>query len=177
MKQRRGTALGTSSLVGLLALYWALSSLALWLAYDMRAQILGGRYGQGQALGLVAKMALIITALTGVIWLLIDWRKANRRRWRLAWNVVWKTCGILIAYVGVVLVRRQLWTPSQGMNDNAAFLPIVGYINGRFLGEFEWLSFVTEVIPIVGLMSGALYVLRDRMLRTWNSMSMVRSPI
>lgn len=168
-KPRHWTALGATSLVGLLTVYWALSSVALWLAYDMKTQILGGYYGQGQALALVAKMALIITILTSAIWLLADWRKAKWQGWRLGWNAAWKTWTILIAYVTVVLVRRQLWTPSQGMNDSAQFLPVVGNTNAQFLAEFRWLSFVIQIIPIVGLISGSLYLLRARMLRTWGS--------
>lgn len=166
---RHRNALGVASLVGLLSVYWTLSSVVLWFSYDMKTQILGGYYGQGQALALVAKMALIITILTYVMWLLVDWRRAKRRGWRVGWSAAWKTWGVLTAYVAVVLVRRQLWTPGQGMSDGAQFLPVVGYTNAQFLAEFRWLSFVIQVIPIVGLISGSLYLLRDRILRTWDS--------
>ena len=169
-KPRQWNALRAASLVGLLAVHWALSSVVLWLAYDMKMQILGGYYGQDQALTLVAKMALIITILTCVIWLLVDRRRAKRQGWRLGWSAVWKTWGVLSAYVAVVLVRRQLWTPSQGMSDSAQFLPVVGHTNAQFLAEFQWLSFVIQVIPIVGLISGSLYLLRARMLRMWDPM-------
>ena len=128
------------SLVVLLVMYWALSGGVLWLAYDMRAEIQGGYYHQEQALALVAKMALIVAILTGAVWFLRDWRRGKRQGWRLGWNVAWKTWTVLIIYLAIVLVRRQLWTPSQGINDGAMFLPIVGYTHAQFLSEFRWLS-------------------------------------
>lgn len=79
----------------------------------------------------------------------------------MGWDVTWKTCAILTLYVVVVLIRRNLWDASQGINDYAIFLPIVGHVNGMFLSEYWWLTFLTQVIPIVGLISGGLYLLRD----------------
>jgi hypothetical protein len=118
---------------------------------------------------LLAKMALIVVILTSAIWLLGDLHKGKRQGWWLGWNVAWKTWGILTEYMAIVLIRRQLWKPSQGMTDSAQFLPVVGYTNAQFLAEFRWLSFLIEVIPIVGLISGGLYLLRARMLRMLDS--------
>jgi hypothetical protein len=156
------------SLLICLALYWILSSAVLWLTYDMKTQIHGGYYRPEQAFKLVAKMSLIVTALTSTVWFLVDWRKPKRRGWRLGWSVAWKTWAFLIVYLAIVLIRRQIWTPSQGMNDSAMFLPIVGNTNAQFLSEFRWLSFLIQVIPIVGLISAGLYFLRAHALQRPN---------
>jgi hypothetical protein len=168
-KPRLGGALGLALLVGFLALCWTLSIVVLWLAYDIRTQILGGYYRQEQALALVAKMALIITILNSAVWILVEWRGPKRSGWRLGWNVVWKTWTILVIYVAVVLIRRQLWSPGEGMNDDAMFLPVIGYTNAQFLSESGWLSFLIQVIPITGLISGGLYLLRARVLQRCSS--------
>jgi hypothetical protein len=55
------------------------------------------------------------------------------------------------------MVRRELWTPAQGVNDDAMFLPIVGAVNSAFFLEFGWLLFVAEVTPILGFVAGMLY--------------------
>jgi hypothetical protein len=63
-------------------------------------------------------------------------------------------------YMAVVLIRRNLWEASQGVNEYAMFLPIIGHVNGQFLSETSWIAFLIQVIPIVGLISGMLYLLR-----------------
>jgi hypothetical protein len=152
-----------------LLLYWFLASILLWWSYDIAHLIREGYYEVNRAVLLVSEMALIVTVLTSVVWFLVDSRKRRLRGWRLGWNVAWKTWIFLIAYVAIVLFRRQLWTPSQGMNDDVMFLPIVGHINAQFLSEFRWLSFRIQVIPFVGLISGGLYFLRARVLRMSDS--------
>jgi hypothetical protein len=168
-EHRFATALKVVSLLVLLVLHWVVSSTVLWLAYDMRMQIQGGYYYREQALALVGKMALIITILTGAIWLMLDWRRPKQRGWRLGWNVAWKTWVILVVYVAIVVIRRQIWTPSQRINDGAMFLPIIGCTNAQFLSEFRWLAFLVQVVPVVGIVSGGLYFLRVHVLQTWGS--------
>jgi hypothetical protein len=157
------TSWGLISLLILAGTYWLLSSTVLWLAYDIGAQIRGGYYNQSQALALVAKMSLIVTVLTSAIWLSTNPRKLKVVGWRVGLGVAWKTWVLLMVYVLVVLMRRQLWSPSQGNNDGAMFLPIVGHTNAQFLSEFRWLSFLIQVIPILGFISGGLYLLRARL--------------
>ena len=152
-------------LLAFLALYWLLNGLVLWWAYSINVQIHGGYYDRNRALALVAKMALIVTVLTSVIWVLAKRRKVTDLRWQLGWDVTWKTWIAQVVYVAIVVVRRQLWTPSQGLSDSAMFLPIVGCTNAKFLSEFRWLSFIIHVVPIMGLISGALYYAQARALR------------
>lgn len=151
-----------ATLIVCFGIYWCLSGAVLWWMYDIDPLIRGGFYERNQALVLVSKMGLIISVLTTIVWLLAKWRPAGLPRWRLGWKVAWKTAVILTAYALIVLLRRQLWTPSQGMNDYAAFLPIVGHVNGQFLSEFGWLSFLLQVVPTVALLSGVLYYLQVR---------------
>lgn len=152
------------SLIAFLVLFWALSCLVLWLAYDMGLQVRGGYYQENQALVLVAQMGLIVAVLTGIIWTVVAWRRTERRGWRLGWSVTWRTWIILILYVALVLFRREMWTPSQGTSDGAMFLPIVGHTNAHFLAEAEYISFLLQVIPVAGLLSGGLYYWRNRVL-------------
>jgi hypothetical protein len=140
-----------------LSLYWCCCATVLWWAYDINSQISGGYYQRNQALVLVAKMALIVTVLTAVVWLLVRPHKVIRPWWRLAWNIGWKTAIVQVLYVFIVLARRQLWAPSQGIDDNVMFLPIVGLVNAQFLSEFGWLSFLLDVVPIMACVSGILY--------------------
>jgi hypothetical protein len=144
---------------------WCVSGAVLWWVYDMRMQIGGGHYGRNEALRYVAEMGLITTVLTGLVWIQVRKGLEGSRPGRLLWNVIWKTAAIQIAYTFIVVLRRQLWTPSQGMSDNSAFLPIVGHVNGRFFSEFLWVAFLVQVIPILALVSGVLYHLQARISR------------
>jgi hypothetical protein len=108
---------------------------------------------------------MITTVLTGLVWIQVRKGSEGSRSGGLLWNVIWKTAAIQIAYIFIVVVRRQLWTPSQGMSDTSAFLPIVGHVNGRFFSEFLWVAFLVQVIPILALVSGVLYHLQARISR------------
>ena len=111
-------------------------------------------------MSVVGKMSLIVTILTVVVWLFVRHRSRGGSQRRLVWSVAWKTAIVLVLYVFIVLVRRQLWDPSQG--DDSAFLPIVGNVNGEFLSEFLWLIFVQQVVPIMAFASGLLYLAQAR---------------
>ena len=158
--ERRFGALALVALSISLAMNWAMSCLVLWFAYDMKYQISQGYYPREEVVTSMWKMALIITILTCVVWFLADRQKTKRWGWRRGWNVTWKTCIALTLYVAIVLIRRNLWDQSQGVNDDAMFLPIVGRTNGQFLSEFLWITFLIQVIPFVGLISGGLYLRR-----------------
>ena len=107
----------------------------------------------------VAQMALVITILTTIIWILAARQKVGRPGWRSAWHVAWQMALVLALYALVVLTRRQLWNPSQGISDWAMFF---GYVNARFFSEAGGLSFLIEVVPIMGCISGVLYFLAVR---------------
>src|ERR1700693_3683783 len=133
---------------------WAICCLVIWWRYHINLLIRVGSYQRNEALSVVGKMSLIVTILTAAVWLFVRHRSRSGLQWRLAWNVAWKTAIVLVLYVFIVLVRRQLWTESQGVNDSAMFLPLVGHVNAYFLSEFLWLIFLLEVVPIMAFVSG-----------------------
>jgi hypothetical protein len=139
---------------------WAICCLVIWWRYNINSLIRGGFYQRSQALVVVGKMSVIVTILTAGVWLFVRRRHRSDSQWRLVWNVAWKTAIVLILYVFIVLVRRQLWTPNQG--SDSAFLPLVGHVNGEFLSEFLWLIFLLEVVPIMAFVSGLLYSAQSR---------------
>jgi hypothetical protein len=134
----------------LVSLYWCVAGVVLWWSYDIGPLIRGGHYEQSQAVAIVAKMALIITVLTSMVWLLEVRRKVDGSSWRIGWSIGWKTTVLLLAYAVIVVTRRQLCNPSQGVGDNVMFLPLVGRVNGHFFSEAGPLSFVLEIVPIMG---------------------------
>jgi len=143
--------------------YWIICSLLLWYLYDMRQFVQGGRYHQADAVLLVQKMSLIACALTVPIWVLSALRLKPRSGWQQTWNISWKTAVVLGLYTGAVFLRRELWTPSDGLNDSAMFFPLVGRINGAFFSEMNWLIFLLQVTPIVSAISGILFFLQIRL--------------
>jgi hypothetical protein len=157
-----GTVRRIGSLLMLLSVYWCVGGTVLWWSYDIGPLIRGGYYERGQALAIVAEMALIITVLTSLVWLLEMRRNVSGSRWRIGWSIGWKTVIFLLAYAVIVVTRRQLWNPSQGVSDNVMFLPLVGNVNGRFFSEAGPFSFVLEIVPIMGCVSGFLCALQPR---------------
>jgi hypothetical protein len=157
-----------SLLLILLGVYWCVAGMVLWWSYDIGPLIRGGFYQRDQALAIVAKMATIITVLTSLVWLFAVKRKVSGSSWRIGWSVGWKTAVSLLAYAIIVVTRRQLWNPSQGVSDNVMFLPVVGSVNGRFFSEAGLFSFVLEIVPIMGCVSGLLCALQPRCFRASN---------
>jgi hypothetical protein len=145
--ERQFGALALVALVISLVINWAASCLELWFEYGYQISL--GLYPREDVLTSMWKMGLIITVLTCVVWLLADRKEAKRRGWKGSdWNVTWKTCAILTLYVAVVLIRRNTWDASQGINEYAMFMPIVGHVNGQFLSEFLWLNFLFRVLSV-----------------------------
>lgn len=144
-----------------LCAYWCLAIAVLWWAYDMSSLVRGGFYTRTEALLFVTKMGLIVSVLAGLIWFLQGrTRYAPLGLWRRGWAVFWRTVLIHLAYASLVIIRRQLWEPGQGMDDYATFLPLVGHVNGQFFSELKWLSFVVVVVPIIGWISAMLFLFR-----------------
>jgi hypothetical protein len=147
-----------------LCAYWCLSTVVLWWAYDFSPLIRDGYYVWREAVLLVIQMGLIMSILSGAIWFFQSRRvQCNRSLWKQGWGVFGGTALINLAYVFLVFMRRELWDPSQGINEDAMFLPLVGHVNGAFFSEFRWLSFVVFVIPMIGLISAMLFLLRLRL--------------
>ncbi len=141
--------------------YWSISCAALWWAYNITALIRGGYYERGQALNLVWKMALIITALTGLVWLLRlvwDRRALVARR---SWTAAWQTALILCLYAAIILANIQFGNYSSPLPDRA-FLPFVGHVNSYFFSEAGSLNFIFAVVPVNASVSGLLYLAQYR---------------
>jgi hypothetical protein len=149
-------------LIVLLPIFWLASCGALWWFYDIGPLIRDGYFNRSQALTLVFEMGLILTILTTAAWIWstrVAKEKALLKSW---WSAAWKTFLILFVYMFAVLLRREVWTQSQGINDYAMFLPLVGRVNATFFSELRWLSFLIQVIPCMGVLSGALFCVQVR---------------
>jgi hypothetical protein len=108
-------------------------------------------------LRLVLEMGLIIT-----VWLLlVRLNKIGDRPWRVAWSAAWRTSLLLFIYGAAVLAWMQFSRHTGPMKDSA-FLPILGHVNSHFFSEVGWLTYVLNVIPIMGCISGLLYCLQAR---------------
>jgi hypothetical protein len=97
----------------------------LWWAYDISPLIRGGYYDRHQALRIVTKMGLVITVLTGFVWLFRMRRDIRPPILRGAWTAAWQTGLILIGYSALILARLQFGKFSTPLPDKA-FLPILG---------------------------------------------------
>ncbi len=144
-----------------LALYWLLAAFVLWWSYGITPLIRGGYYEVHRAVLLVGEMALIITVLTAVVWMLVRRRRAASSNWRLALHVSWGTWLFLLVYAGAVLAYLELGRHNVPLDDSA-FLPVLGHVNSHFFSESNWLIFLLYVVPGMGCVSGGLYCLQDR---------------
>lgn len=141
--------------------YWGICAGVLWWAYDISPLIHGGYYERHQALLLVAKMALVVTILTSVVWVFILRRRRNGNAGIAAWTAIWQTALVMAAYAVFVLGWRQFsGTPAS---DNA-FVPVLGHINSHFFSEAGGLIFLLDVTPVMGCISGTLYFIGCRSL-------------
>jgi hypothetical protein len=151
-------------LIGLLV-YWLVASGALWKLYDIGPLISGGHFSHSEAILMVAEMGLLVTLLTTIAWVWSSRAIKKRTVFATWWSAASRTFMILLLYWLVVFLRRQLWTPNQGVNDDAMFLPLVGHINAVFFAEFGWLLFLIGIIPCMGIVSGVVFSLEQRLVR------------
>lgn len=149
------------SLATFFLLYWGICAGVLWWAYDISPLIQGGYYQPHQALALVTKMALVVTVLTGIVWWFIIRRRKTDNAGRAAWTAAWQTAVVMAGYAVFVVGWRQLsGTPAS----DSAFVPILGHINSHFFSEVGGLTFLLDVTPVMGCISGILYFIGCRSL-------------
>jgi len=146
-----------------LTIHWLFACGALWWFYDIGPLIRDGVFNLGEATSRVIKMGLIVTILTTAAWLWMIRVEQKEKLLRLWWSATWRTLLLLFLYFLAVMFRREMWTQSQGINEDAMFLPIVGHINGFFFSEFRWLGFLIQVIPLMGILSGILFCSQVRL--------------
>jgi hypothetical protein len=152
----------TLLLIASLPIFWIAACGALWWCYDIGSLIHDGYFNRSQAHTLVIQMGLILTILTTATWIWSTWVAKEKALLVSWWSATWKTLLILFVYLFAALLRRGMWTQSQGVNDYAMFLPLVGHINAMFFSEFRWISFLIQVIPCMGVLSGALFCIQER---------------
>src|SRR5580765_1026545 len=108
-------------------------------------------------------MSLIMTIMTGGVWV---WRvlagRGSGKALAQGARISLSTAVVLVLYVLAVLIRRNLWSATQGLSVYAQFLPIVGRVNAEFLSGFKWVIFVAEVIPAMSILSAVLLTLGCR---------------
>ena len=150
------------SLLIILGVYWCITGMVLWWSYGITQLVRGGYYQRNQALSLITKMALIITVLTAMMWLLEQRRNVIGSRWQSGWRVACGTFLLLLGYAAAILMRLQFGHYTVPLDDSA-FLPILGHVNSHFFSEAGWLIFLSHV-PIMASASGILYALRQGML-------------
>jgi hypothetical protein len=129
------------------AVIWVFSCLLLWWAYDISPHLTGGFGIRSQALIAVAKMAFILALLVAASRLIEGEPKPGRRTVQTAWSLCWKGALILVGYGLVVMLHREFWKPSKGLNDGAMFLPVVGSINAPFFSEVAGLFTLSKSFP------------------------------
>ncbi len=156
-----------SSLVFIaLLIYWLIAASALWKVYDIGPLISGGYLSHGQAISVVTKMGLLLTVLTSGAWIWSSRQTSNKKTFLAVWrSAALRTFVVLFFYWLVVFIRREIWTPSQGVNDDAMFLPFIGHVNAVFFAEVGWLSFLIGIIPCMGIVSGFVFSLEQSMMR------------
>jgi hypothetical protein len=140
-----------------LLLFWIAGCAVLWITYGLNIEIEYANRTKSDALEFVMKMSLIMSVLTGGVWL---WRvrvtSGTGKVWARFAKILLSTATVLFLYVLIVLIRRNLWNASQGLSVYSQFLPFVGRVNAEFLSEFKWVIFVTEVLPLMSVLSAVL---------------------
>jgi hypothetical protein len=133
---------------------WIVGCFLLWTTYGINLKLDQGTITKPAAQGYAMKMSLIMNILVGAAWVWCILRKEKSgTRWtqvRRAWLA---TAVSLSLYLLLVLIRRNLWSASQGVSVYAQFLPLVGRVNAEFLSEFKWIIFAVEVIPLMSVVS------------------------
>jgi hypothetical protein len=128
----------------------------LWWESSMGLQGRDGWPPIPDALQLVLEMGGILTFLTVIVWLIAPRIHRRIRLSGLAIRTTLETAAILLAYVALVCVWRDTWTPARGMSESAAFMPFLGHVNAAFLAEAGPIGFVIAVVPFVAILSGIL---------------------
>jgi hypothetical protein len=159
----------------LLFLLWMITFGVVWQAYDIEPFIRGGAFQYGYARNAVFHLAVITTLITGAVWVWVGRHSTAKAMVKLFFETTLFTFIVLALYMAVVLLRRALWNPSQGLTDSAMFLPVVGHTNAMFFSESRWLSFALEVLPAISVISGALMCLNIIIVRRYRNLFIARS--
>jgi hypothetical protein len=128
----------------------------LWWESSMGLQGRDGWPPIPDALQLVLEMGGILTFLTVIVWLIAPRIHRRISLSGLAIRTTLETAAILLAYVALVCVWRDTWTPARGMTESAAFMPFLGHVNAEFLAEVGPIGFAIAVVPFVAILSGVL---------------------
>jgi hypothetical protein len=141
-----------------LFLCWTAGCFLLWTTYGINLEVDQGTTTKIAAQEYAMKMSLIMNILIGAswVWCLLR-KKKSETRWTQVRRTGLATAVSLSLYLLLVLIRRNLWSASQGLSVYAQFLPLVGRVNAEFLSEFKWIIFAVEVIPLMSLVSALIF--------------------
>jgi predicted neutral ceramidase superfamily lipid hydrolase len=137
---------------------WIVGCFLLWITYGLNLELEQGTIAKIAAEHFVMKMSLIMSILVGASWWwCLAKNEKPRKRWTGALRAALSTAVSLALYTLIVLIRRNLWSASQGLSVYAQFLPLVGRVNAEFLSGFKWIIFLVEVIPLMSLASALIF--------------------
>lgn len=156
----RHSVLKTAITLTSILLYWLLTTILIWCTYGAGQAIISNSTPRNDAATATAEMALIITILTIPLWLLRKRSHAPVPYWQRFWPVAWKTAIVLLLYACIVMMRGNRLTAVGAIR-------LFDDVNGYFFGELGFLVFFPIVVPSVALLSGSVYSLNDRLVRTW----------
>jgi hypothetical protein len=139
------------------------SFVAIWFAYSTNAEIKGGYFTRHEAIFWTFQMAIVTALLVsltiGFSVYLLRARKAGRGAFADFLTVALT----LIGYTALSFFWRDSW---NGDLSKPAFLPLWNDVNSHFFYEWNWLSYLLFVSPVVAMVSAVLSLLIFRRKRT-----------
>jgi hypothetical protein len=136
---------------------------AIWFAYSTNAQIKGGYFTRHEAIFWTFQMAIVTALLVSlaIVFSLYLLRAHKAGRGALADFLI--VALTLIGYTALNFFWRDFW---NGDLSKPAFLPLWNDVNSHFFYEWNWLSYLLFVSPVVAMVSAVLSLLLFRRKRT-----------
>jgi hypothetical protein len=142
-----------------------ISVIVIWFSYDMSSVIKGGAYSLSEARALVLKMSIITMIMLSLSVIPSARSPQFKSRISLFLSTVFWAAIPLFAYTSWVFWWRERWTPEKGMDEYAAFGPVVGHVNAAFFAEFNFLTYLLIVLPALSIIAGVLSIVYARLIR------------
>jgi hypothetical protein len=131
----------------------------------MSAIVKGAGYSASEARTLVWQMSLVTMILLSLSAIPSMKPLQQEGRLRILLETVFWAAIPLFAYTSWVFWWRERWTPEKGMDEYAAFGPVVGHINAAFFAEFKFLSYLLFVLPVLSIVAGILSIAYARLIQ------------
>ena len=149
----------------------ACSFAAIWFVYSTGADIRDGIFTQRYAIFWTFQMAIVTTLLTSFA-IFCSFRLFRKQR--PVGSAIVDACvtgAILAAYTALNFLWRNSW---NGDLSKPAFLPLWNDVNSHFFYEWNWLSYLIFVSPIMAIVSA---VLSSLLFRTKRNLTNARAPL